>query len=118
MQTINNTTVLDKKIMRGVYGVWFVRRLYRNAAKIVVLFATAFVAGFNVSYASIFQNVGKMQFTFSGMSHYTLEAFLHTSPLIKIAFVFALAIGFAFVLDMSVAVRRFVFSRDGKQASQ
>ena len=102
-----------KQIMQRVYGVWFLRRLYRNAAKLGVMFVVALATGFNVSYASIFENVGKMQITFSGMSRYVLTAFAKTDALVQVSVSLGLVLALAFVLDLGNVARRFIVARGG-----
>ncbi len=99
--------------MKRVYGVWFLRRLYRNAAKLGVMFVVALTAGFNVSYASVFENVGRMQITFRGMSRFALTAFAQTDALVQVSVLLSVVLALAFVFDLGNLARRFIVARGG-----
>lgn len=83
----------EDRIMRRIYRAWFVRRLIRNSAKVVILFALAVFARNDIWYARVLENVRGMQFSFSNLFQYAGHAFLNTEFFVQVA---ALAgIGFA-----------------------
>ncbi len=106
MRNISNNQPLEDRVMRKVYGVWFITRLYRNVAKLAVLGLLYFVSSFEVSYASVLKNLQGVQLSAKAFTNYATSAFSSTEGIVKLMAIGGVIILGAIVVDVGRMVGR------------
>ena len=101
-----SNTQFGERVMRRIYGVWFVRRLVRNTAKVVVLFGFAVIAKNQIWYAQVWENIRGIDFSLSGMFRYAISAFANTELAVQVIAVAGVALGAAFLWDVGRTIGR------------
>ncbi len=100
MRNLSNSQPLEDRVMRKVYGVWFITRLYRNAAKLAVLGVLYFVSSFEVSYANVLKNLQGVQLSAKAFTNYATSAFASTEGIVKLMAIGAAILLAAVVIDL------------------
>lgn len=91
----------EDRIMRRIYRAWFVRRLIRNTAKVVILFALAVIARNDIWYARVFENMRSMELSLGNLFQYASHAFLNTEFLVQVAALAGVGFIAAILYDVS-----------------
>ncbi len=94
------------RIMRRIYGVWFVRRLMRNAAKVVALFGMAVIAKDQIWYAQVWENIRDIEFSLPGVVRYAASAFANTELAVQVLAVAGALLGAALLWDVGRTLAR------------
>lgn len=101
-----SNTQFGERVMRRIYGVWFVRRLVRNAAKVVVLFGMAVIAKGQIWYAQVWENIRGIDFSLGGVARYAVDAFAHTEIAVQAIMVAGAVLGGALLWDVGRTIGR------------